>query len=740
MQPNALLCVLVEEVPLGPLSFDETRAAARSLTDLLVRLSQLPAPFPLCLALTDQTLAMLSSAPSVWAMIQAGITDQRIELLLTGGIPPLLPLIPANLRVSLLREQRLRLTRLCRRAPTGAWMQGLAWDPGLLPELKAEGIQYTFLSEALFTPSSPGDPSAGPLRIGHEGQHLLVYPVSESHVSPAEAHRWVQSLDHTAEARPRLKTWTFSLERLRWEPQLAQELLELLANVLEHPQQLRPTMPSSGVPSVKACRWPAPACGMPQHLRERLSMAAQLQSLRPRTEPLGTRSSHTGVPAELKITRPFDTSWDALLALYPESERLHQRMLHLSRILQKLWTSAERRRVEGDLTAEQQQQLELLRRSFLGLWHHAFWWPSQAENLYRRSIRNLFCELRLRLQKELDSLLFMDERWVSLELLAPEEAPEKRFLLGTPDLELMLSAQGGAIVELHSKRGLLPISEFPMRRLEPYHLPLLSAGGGIERASRRTNPRSQVAHSDDALRMRTRLQTERHPRALFRDLLLRSGVTPLNLAHDQAPELLSLADQEYEVVRASYERAAAAGTIQVARSCWLGSDDGSARASLRIDKTYRVSDAEGHIRLDITLSNRGNDPLELYYGLECPFTLPLIPAGLTVLTVTETISPGSLEVPKNAEQEVRPFPSERAGCLAGVQGVRLSGAAGDRRVVVELKGDKAPVLYWFPHETVLPDETGHYMIESNGIVLTLVWKVALWGQEKVELHVDLNIT
>lgn len=739
MQPHALICVVHEEVPLGLPSLEETRARAKGLTELLVLISRLPAPFPISLALTDQTLTMITRAPSVWSLFSAELEAQRLELLLTGGVPPLLPLVPAHLRTGMLKEQRLKLLRLQKRNPSGAWLQGLAWDPGLLSELRAEDIDHTFLPEALFTSDTGAALPPGPLLIAHEGLGLKTLLVSDHASSIAHAQSGLDAVLAGARGIPHYTVWTPSLESLA-SPQTRNALLTLMNTALDHPATVAPHLASLWVKHVPCRRHPAPACGLHPALRLRLGEVQRHTQLRQRSlqeEQGRSGGAKRGTNLGGMDHPPLLATWDALLSLYPEADRQYQRMLHFSRQLQHLWTSAERRKLEGDLPVEVSRTLEQARRQLLSLWHHAYWWPGTAEGPYRRSVREQRQTGRIRLQRDIDALLFPEPRWVSIDPMGNERLDSPKFLVGTPALEASVDTRGGALSALLFKPGNLTFCDFPMRRMEPYHRAILAAGGGTKARRPLKGPTEDPEkHSPQAAQLRSRLKIERQSRALFRDLLLRPGATPQSLHSDQAPEWACLADQDFEIIRTQYERARGIGTLQLATSCWQ-EGGGETRGSIRIDKTFVFKDDVGELAVEILLTNRGHDPLELWYGIECPVGMSLRVSGVEG-------EGGTLEG----------LPEGSVGALAGVKHLQWVGdlqhvgpglespqrpEPGDQTVRARLETSGAPELWWYPIEVVIPNAEAVLELEAHGTAFNLVWKQSLWGHEKLRIYLTLRL-
>ncbi len=108
------------------------------------------------------------------------VADGRVELLGAGWYEPILVALPAEDRRTQLAWTRERLERRFGVTPAGIWLTERVWEPGLVRDLAAAGVEYVLVDDhlALRAGAAPRD-LLGPLRTESEGRYVDLLAIDE---------------------------------------------------------------------------------------------------------------------------------------------------------------------------------------------------------------------------------------------------------------------------------------------------------------------------------------------------------------------------------------------------------------------------------------------------------------------------------------------------------------------------------------------------------------------------------
>ena len=390
---------------------------------------------------------------------------EREQVELWGGafFEPILPAIPELDRRGQIRAMADWLELELGRRPRGLWLPERVWEPSLASSLVAAGVEYTAVDDAHFVATGlEREQLWGYFLTEDQGQALRVFPIHRElrYLVPfGEPDETVALLGRVASQGPgriavlgddgeKFGVWPGTKARCwdeRWLERFAAALaaqpwIELRTPaeaIAQHPPLGLAYPPTASYHEMQ--QWALPPAAQDRYLRA----AARLQP------ELGDGA--------LDLLR--GGHWRGFQTRYPESNRIHKRMLRASR---RLWTQPR----EEDLA---------WRESRMHLWRsqcNCPYWHGVFGGLYLPHLRSaIYREL---IAAEVGVAGAGVEQG-DLDLDGYQDA-----LLETSDWAAWVSARGGRMWAFDDRRTLWNYGDTLARRPEHYHAELREAevGGG----------------------------------------------------------------------------------------------------------------------------------------------------------------------------------------------------------------------------------------------------------------------
>ncbi len=461
------------------------------------------------------------------------VTDGRIELLAAGYDEPIL--------VTLTREDRLEQIGRLREAlrarfgvePSGLWLTERVWEPHLAGDLHAAGIRYALVDDRHFLVAGfERDVLHQPWRTEDGGRAIDLFPIDE-HLRylvpfqpPAEFAAYISGLGTPPAGGPAgerppvavladdgekfggwpgtfewvyqkgwLKDFLATLDRLRESGAL--RLVTLSEALREVPPAGIAYLPSASYHEMEGWALPARAA------RRLARLEAELGEARVKgPEGALLRGSH----------------WRNFFAKYSEANRMHKKMLALSRLCRERGDPPLARRAIGKAQCND------------AYWHGVFgglYLPHLRHAIWRELAR---AEADLRRHDALGWAATDDDCDGREELLAHSN---RASLAISP-------ARGAAIVELTDLARLRNHADTLTRRREPYHEPLEHAGGA-------PSDGDAVSIHNIERRLEALPPIDPEPRALFQERIYPAGIDAGPLADGSATPIHSWAGSEARV-------------------------------------------------------------------------------------------------------------------------------------------------------------------------------------------------
>lgn len=643
--------------------------------------------------------------------VRALVERGQVEILGGGFYEPILVSLPENDALGQLEMMANSTERYFGVRPEGIWLAERVWDSDLPRLLANAGLRYTLVDDHLLGRS--GHNSLGHYLTEKAGLPLAVFPIDQGlryripFASPEEVVRYVAEapgeggLTYGDDAEkfglwPRTFEWVHEkgwLERLFLALTEAQEdrRLRLVCpreQLLAAPPKARVYLGDGAYEELT--RWAMP-----------VAVAADFAVLE-------GHLTQAGLAAEAK---PFlaGAVWANFFAKYPESNRLHKKMIDISGRLGAALEEAMKKspRLDGDLADRLgTAQRELYRaQCCCAYWHGLF------GGLYLSHLRSALHRALLEAEVILDRLEQGEGAWISHEQRDYDLDGRDEVALANRHLGIWVEPhRGGAVVSLDAKDRRFCLTDVVSRWPEPYHrlVHLAEQAPAIGLAPPHELTRIKDPNLKEALILDDRARATGVDRyyGLEVDLseVRRSGVGDRGDFAAGAFEVLALEVDEGRDYR---------GQLRLGREGLVGDQRIYEEKSLSLAMEGRT------IEFSWTLENRSERPFSARFGSELNLNLlaPDDPARF-VLVGLDRYAFGSAGV----NEECRIF--ELWDRVVGL------------RVGIELA--RPARLFRYPIETVTQSEDG---LERTfqGTCFVPTWPVSLLPGERCQLGLNLTV-
>jgi alpha-amylase len=395
--------------------------------------------------------------PEYMKLVGRLVSSGRLELLTGGYFEPILPVIPDEDKVGQIRKLTDFLDAEFGPAPRGLWLAERVWEPHLPRALAAAGVRYCITDDAHFRAAGlPAEALGGYYLTEELGATVAVFPIHRRlrqaipFEAVGDALRILEEVGETggdplvlfADDGEKFGVWPGTYDSVHVRGWLGEffEALERHAprirsvtlgeTIASRPPEGRVYLPAASYPELMGWALPPDAARLADRLREKLRFEGLLDRY------------------EGQLT---GATWRSFLARYPESNRLHKRMLAVAR------------RVHSGVRPDPEALDHLWKAQCnCGYWHGTF------GGLY-------FPHLRSALYSNLIAADTVLERgrasgWGTLELEDVDADGADEVVASTETLAAYFApAAGGALQELDFKPAAANLLDTLARRREAYH-------------------------------------------------------------------------------------------------------------------------------------------------------------------------------------------------------------------------------------------------------------------------------
>jgi alpha-amylase len=629
----------------------------------------------------------------------------QVEMLSGGFYEPILPAIPRDDAVGQIRMMNEYIQRRFGQQPRGLWLAERVWEPHL-PSIIAEAdLEYTIIDDTHFIYAGLGaDELFGYYLTENAGRSLAVFPI-DKHLRytipfklPEDTISYLRSLlerDNPSGVTygddgekfgvwPETYKWVYTegyLEKLfaAFEENASWITMPTFAEFISStPPMGRIYLPTASYDEMGEWALPADAATDFERLTEKLKKDGTYQEYRP------------------FIRGGF---WRNFLAKYPESNRLHKKMLHVSRKVNALPDEA-----APDAKRE--------------LWRgqcNCPYWHGLFGGLYLNYLRFAVYNHLLRAEHLAEQAARGDDTTISVERLDYDCDGLEEYLVATPDYNFYISPGcGGAVAEIDYRPKNFNITDVMTRRPESYHRKLTHADrGSNDEAVKSIHEMTRVKEKGlDRI-----LIYDAYERLCFLDHILPAATTLDEFIHAQYREAGEFVGCAYDV---------------------LATDESHDAFTLSLERRGQVNLPDRKVHLAIkkvmALSNRA--------GIEARYTCAA--AGEPVESVLFAVELNLTLLAGESEERYYEIPGVQmeenhlnsAGVVDAVPLVRLVDKWMGIAIVIQY--NPAPTVWRFPIQTVSQSEGG-FEKTYQGSCVTALWPLALKQADVTDVSVSLQV-
>ncbi len=397
-------------------------------------------------------------APELLDLVRQGVGAGRYEVQASGLDEPILPVLPRRDRLDQIALHR-RLMRECFGADSdGLWLTERVWEPSLPADLVEAGIQSLALDDHHFATAGAAE-GDGYVVTESEGAVVRVFPISQElrYLIPFEpVPRVMEFLRESHEQGKTLLVYGDDGEKFGVWPETFDWVVEgkWLESFLEAVTDASAWLRTVTYQDVTRQRTPIAKTYFPTASYEEMEgwcLPVDVQRERDQTWEQLT-------PEHQESLAPFfrGTLWRGMLARYPESNRMYQRMLRVSAATQEAGLR------ERPLAAN--QELPAAVRSLFRAQCNCAYWHGVFGGLYLPFLRDAVVEHLLAARTQLP------ERDSRSQLQDLDADGHQEILLEKDGWSVWISPERGGVLEvLDHLPSCKSLSNVLTRRAEAYH-------------------------------------------------------------------------------------------------------------------------------------------------------------------------------------------------------------------------------------------------------------------------------
>ncbi len=386
--------------------------------------------------------------PEYVEKLRSLVTRKQAEILISGFYEPVLASIPEHDRIAQILYAKEFIVKKFHKKPNGLWLTERVWDPGIVKSLIKSGVKYVLVDDFHFL-SAGFDKSDlyGYFLTESEGETLAIFPIDEKlrYLTPfrpiEETVEYLHQLHEQGKSGaiifddgekfgiwPGTYDWVY---KKGWLRKFIEKILSLdfveTSTYSEFLEEEKPNgrayLPTSSY--FEMSEWSL----FPEKAAQFVEFVEHLKS--------------EGIFEKNKIFVRGGI-WQNFLVKYSEANRMHKKMIFLSKEMEKSGFSMEER-------------FDLYRAQCNDAYWHGIFGGLYLPHLRRANYSNL-----LRAEKKLGKEIF-DEMDIDCD-------GKDEVYIRTKNLVLQLKpSYGGAITEFSSLNQALNFQDTLMRRFEHYH-------------------------------------------------------------------------------------------------------------------------------------------------------------------------------------------------------------------------------------------------------------------------------
>jgi len=562
--------------------------------------------------------------PEYIEKLRALVADKRVEILGGGFYEPILSVLPERDAVGQLEMMNEWAEENLGQRPRGAWLAERIWDPAIPRVLDGAGLEYTLLDDTHFHYASLSDEDMhGYYVTERHGHTTAIFPIDKflrysiPFKQPEETLDYFRGIAEKHGATsvtygddgeklglwPETYDWVYNkkwLERFLEMLENNRDLIETItfSEYLDRfPPRGRVYLPMASYEEMGHWALPVHAAGRFREIVEEVKESDKANSYAP--------FLRGGL-------------WDNFLVKYEESNRLHKRMLYVSRRVKEALSE----------TADEKLLEEMHRELYRGQCNCPYW-HGLFGGLYLSNLRHANYSSLIKAGRSADIALRGDGRWLEVKRDDFFKSHTKSAVVETADLFVLIDpAYGGTVAEIDYKPAAFNITNVLTRRPEEYHRKIMEAVENSDGAENEIlSPHDRVALKEEGLD--DKLIFDNYLRSSFIDHFLDSVPDAELFRHSSVEEKGDFLGAGYALVSASEENGI--GAVLLEREGHIETDGGT--APLKLQKRFEIDPERSEIVCRYSIENLGREPVGFVFGVEWNFTLLAADAEDRYLTI-----------------------------------------------------------------------------------------------------------
>ena len=652
--------------------------------------------------------------PEYFALVRSLVQRGQVEILGGGMYEPILSTLPINDAIGQIRELTRYVKKHFDAEVRGIWLTERIWEPSLPSILVQAGIEYTIIDESHFRYAGlKKDQMSGYWITEDRGNTLAVFPIDMElryRIPFNLPEKVIEYLGEAAERGddraavygddgekfgvwPGTHKWVFEE---KW-------LEKFFTALTENRDWIRMPHFSEFLDSHK----PMGRVYLPTASYEEMMMWAL---------PAESTQELEDLVAELKQSGQYERFhsflrggfWPNFFSKYPESNRMHKKMLDVSRKVQAAYG-------EDD----QGEKLPEARRELYRSQCNCAYWHGLFGGLYLNYLRHAVYSCMLNAEGLAErEMAEMKNPFPVLQELDLDCDGNDELVISGKRIGLMLKPDsGGRLDLLADKKANFMLSNTLTRRKEAYHRKIQNqARSGDDTGDEQPKTIHEITQSKQE-GLEDLLIADWYDRACFIDHFLYHNVDLAAFSRSQYGEVGDFVGSAFRVEKLETKKRQV--TARLVREGVIKQDN--CEYEVKVEKTYRVISDIGEIEVDYKITNQSEKGLDLRFGSEQNLTLLAGDADDRYYLVNG----------KKPEQPKLISVAE----VKKVKSISLVDEYFDIEVQI---GSGQPFTFWrFPIETVSQSEGG-FEKTYQGSCLLLLWEFALAvGQTK---NISLRLT
>ncbi len=628
----------------------------------------------------------------------------QVEMLSGGFYEPILPIIPREDAVGQVTMMNEYIRRRFGQKARGLWLTERVWEPHLPSIIAEAGLGYTIIDETHFSHAGLGpDEMFGYYLTEDVGSSVAVFPIDKNlryqiPFKPVETTlEYLRSI--IADGRSKNITYGDDAEKFGVWPDTYKWVytdgyLENLFATLERSGDWikMPTFSEFIDSNLPVGRIYLPTASYDEMMEWALPADASAEFQR-MVEKLKEEGAY-------QDRRPFVRGgfWRNFLAKYPEANRMHKKMVRVSRKVSSM---------TGKNAADARREL----------WRgqcNCPYWHGLFGGLYLNYLRFANYTHLLRAEQMADEELHADNSAIHVERIDYDCDGREEIIVSSQDYNFYISPGcGGSVAEIDYKPKAFNITDVMSRRPEAYHRKILNAPAGLADGD--------VQSIHDIVRVKEEglekiLHYDSYDRRCFLDHFLAAGTTIEEFASGRHDECGDFIEQPYSLLREPE------------------TTDGL-RLILRREGRLRHSDRTIPIVMDKEFVIGDESGIEARYRIQSgeavDWKLFAVELNLTLLAGDN--EDRYYEVPGVTLEQ------NRMNSMGAVDSVSLARLV-DRwmNVALVVRCEPAATLWRFPIETVSQSEGG-FEKTYQGSSVSLIWPFTIEAGGRAQFSVGLKV-